>query len=82
MRKCEKDAERYRWLPIETAPTGVLVLLFQPHLQGGFMFFGFRPADDSAWYNNLNKKEQRPTLWMPADHLLDATIAAEEVDNG
>ena len=51
------------WNPIETAPTNELVLLYEPHNEGGFMFAGIK--NDDIWRNNLDLLEQNPTHWMP-----------------
>lgn len=60
------------WKPIETAPLGrvdddepTLLLLFEPHDMGGFVFVGTYSHVYNYWFNNLDQKEQHPTHWMP-----------------
>lgn len=52
------------WRPIETAPRDELVWLFEPHSEGGFMFAGITDMD-GLWRNNLDRRKQQPTHWMP-----------------
>lgn len=56
-----------KWQPIETAPLTFqnLILLFEPHSQGGFMFVGCWDEFKKSWYNNLDMETQHPTHWMP-----------------
>jgi len=42
-----------------------LLLLWEPHSMGGFMFVGMYHREDSVWFNNLDQKVQNPTHWMP-----------------
>ena len=56
------------WEDIASAPIGspdddepTLLLLFEPHDMGGFMFVGTFDHAKSQWFNNLDQKEQRPT---------------------
>lgn len=54
------------WDDISTAPTGVLLNLYEPHQPRadgfGFQFIGTK-LDDGRWVNNLDLKEQHPTYW-------------------
>jgi len=53
------------WQPVETAPWGELLLLFEPHEMGGFMFVGTRERGrDTEWFNNLDRETQHPTHWQ------------------
>lgn len=61
------------WKPIETAPAGELLWLFEPHLLGGFMFAG--GFFNGRWFNNLDLREQEPTAWMPLPPYPSATTA-------
>lgn len=51
------------WEDIATAPRdGTLVLLFEPHSEGGFAFVGCNNLG-AEWFNNLDMKDQNPTHW-------------------
>jgi hypothetical protein len=68
------------WLPIESAPKdGTLVLLFEPHSEGGFCFVGCQNIDGN-WVNNLDFMVQKPTHYrpLPAPPAALATPGGEE----
>lgn len=54
------------WQPIESAPKGEedMILMFEPHEMGGFMFAGCWDQR-GEWRNNLDSEVQKPTHWMP-----------------
>lgn len=58
-----------KWQPIESAPKNeedaILLLMFEPHDMGGFMFIGTYDHVKSQWFNNLDYQTQSPTQWMP-----------------
>ncbi len=57
------------WRGIESAPTDpedpILLLLYEWHDMGGFMFVGTFDHAKSQWFNNLDHQTQHPTHWMP-----------------
>lgn len=53
------------WADIAEAPRDTLLLLFEPHDEGGFMFVGCWDARKREWFNNLDFKIQHPTHWRP-----------------
>lgn len=67
-----QEVERLReagWRDIESAPTDpedpILLLLYEWHDMGGFMFVGTFDHAKSQWFNNLDHQTQHPTHWMP-----------------
>lgn len=57
------------WQPIETAPVwkdeNDLILLYEPHSEGGFIFVGGNNPMTGNWFNNLDGETQSPTHWRP-----------------
>jgi hypothetical protein len=52
------------WQDVATAPKDLVVLMFEPHSQGGFMFAGCMGVD-GLFHDNLQGVIQNPTHWMP-----------------
>lgn len=58
-----RDAEAKGWQTIDSAPTGVLLNLYEPHEMGGYQFIGIKYGD-GRWGNNLLPTDQHnPTHW-------------------
>ena len=52
------------WEDISTAPRDLVVQMYEPHSQGGFMFAGCIGIDGS-YRDNLRGDALNPTHWMP-----------------
>jgi hypothetical protein len=61
------ESRQTGWQDIATAPRDLVVLMFEPHSQGGFMFAGCIGVDGS-FRDNLQGVIQNPTHWraLPA----------------
>lgn len=61
-----KDAERYRWLPIETAPAKGDFLVYIPSVEGWLPVHSARRFDNGATVLSGDADEDgEPTHWMP-----------------
>lgn len=56
--------ERAGWQDIRTAPRDLVVQMYEPHSQGGFMFAGCVGVD-GTYRDNLQGDAHRPTHWQP-----------------
>lgn len=54
------------WQHISSArqEPGVMLLLWEPHDEGGFAFVGTYDPIKGQWFNNLDLQTQHPTRWL------------------